>query len=577
LSPFKRVDYSLLHATAISLQNQRDKLTAIGINEEQLIILINVLEFAKLGYATSFETNPDLVAQACLILETSSFTSVPNAAETLKMLCPIAAKSEWARNVARFSGIFGIPESFISEGTEDILGLPIAVYQHAASAYQEELQKPGVAALLNRATDAGGTPDNDPVWFTFSPFGLHSREFMTLARDPQVRAYFESQQSLQVASYGAGLHNEMDYIRYRFSDTGLGAFDNSLEENLALFQRDVFGPTGKSSYEPRELLLLFLAGDRDGAIDVFDSQTELALELQRPTLPMIDLLHLYYSQKELRDRVAEYHQFLRQGREVEVGYTQIFPLGQINYLSFGLTNQEMAKIRYRQTDIALDPLEEKKRFHLSVWLESAYFFDEPLKWIVLSKIVRAMQSGSYLLTNPIKQGKGRMVSNQHLGSFAEIFGLEFMGLLSSHLGRGGSAALYRRVSDRETNIVKRLNGIARSSAPTPPTESYPANNRGSGTPSSRAPSGSTPQVIPASAGGSGASAAANKATDFEPMGDGVAVKSGSSDTRAARIAAARSVLSAYHLYSQSPAAQNRIINAVRVNSANVLFRPVVPR
>jgi hypothetical protein len=378
----------------------------------------------------------------------------------------------------------------------DILGWPVAAYQHAASAYREELQTQGVTALLNRATDAGGTPDNDPVWFTFSPFGLHLREFMILARDPQFYAYFESQQSLQVASYGAGLHNEVEYVRYRYSDIGLGAFDNSLKEHLALFQRDVFGPTGKSSYEPRELLLLFLAGDRDGTIDVFDSQTELALELQRPTLPMIDLLHLYYSQEEPRDRVAEYHHFLRQGREVELGYTQIFPLGQINYLSFSLTNQEMAKIRYRQADIALDPLAEKERFHLSIWLESAYFFDEPLKWIVLSKIVRAMQPGSYLLTNPIRQGKGRLVSNQHLGSFAEIFGLEFIGLLPNHLGRKGTA-LYRRVSDQETPVVRKLNEISLSANSKLFPGSDPSSKRGSGTPSPSAPSGSTPPVTPA--------------------------------------------------------------------------------
>jgi tetratricopeptide (TPR) repeat protein len=105
---------------------------------------------------------------------------------------------------------------------------------------------------------------------------------------------------------------------------------------------------------------------------------------------------------------------------------------------------------------------------------------------------------------------------------------------------------------------------------------------GSGTPSSSTPPiaspiGSTPPVTPAPTSGSGASAAANKVIEFEAMGDGIADKSGSSDASAARIAAARSALSAYHLYSQSPAAQNRIINAVRMNSANVMFKPVVPR
>ena len=103
---------------------------------------------------------------------------------------------------------------------------------------------------------------------------------------------------------------------------------------------------------------------------------------------------------------------------------------------------------------------------------------------------------------------------------------------------------------------------------------------GSGTPPSSvppvsSPAGSTPPVTPA--GGSGASAAANEGIDFEVMGDGAAEKSGPSDASAARIAAARSVLGAYRVYLPSVAVRNDIINAIRMNGANVTFRPVVPR
>jgi len=78
----------------------------------------------------------------------------------------------------------------------------------------------------------------------------------------------------------------------------------------------------------------------------------------------------------------------------------------------------------------------------------------------------------------------------------------------------------------------------------------------------------------APADSSGASAAANEVTDFEEMGDRLDEKSG----RASHIAAARNITrGGYGVYLSSAAARNAVINAIRMNSANVTFRPLVPR
>jgi hypothetical protein len=87
--------------------------------------------------------------------------------------------------------------------------------------------------------------------------------------------------------------------------------------------------------------------------------------------------------------------------------------------------------------------------------------------------------------------------------------------------------------------------------------------------------GSMPPVTPAPAGGSGASAASIEVVDFEVMGDKVSKKSGSSDSRAARSVAARSVRSGYSVYWQSPAA--RSVGLISPTTSGVTFRPVVPR
>jgi len=107
----------------------------------------------------------------------------------------------------------------------------------------------------------------------------------------------------------------------------------------------------------------------------------------------------------------------------------------------------------------------------------------------------------------------------------------------------------------------------KSGSGTPPSSTPPLSN----------PPDSTPPVTPAPTTGSGASASANEVVEFGVMGDKVTDQSGSLDTRAAQIAAARGALSAYYVYSQSSAVRNGIINAIRMNSANVSFRPLVPR
>lgn len=321
-----------------------------------------------------------------------------------------------------------------SEVVTQILGLPMSSYQNAKASYREELQREGIAALLERAEKVGAIPDRDPVWLTFSPFGLHSKEFISLLKYTETRDYFNSCPSLHIACYGAGLHDELEYLRYR-SDQPIG-------DLFKEFLKKIFGLTGRCSYEPRELILLFLRGDREGTIDIFENQPDLAQELERPTIPFISLT---YENKEHVEFLVEYYKYLSRGREVNE---------ECDYIS--LTSREMDKMRLRPVDIAVDQLEKSPCFHLSVWLESQYFFDEPMQWIILSKIVRAMEPGSYLLTNPIRQHYEKIVSYEDLRSFALMFGLEFIGLSPNHMGKKGCAALYRRTSDLETNIVKQL-------------------------------------------------------------------------------------------------------------------------
>ena len=407
------------------------------------------------------------------------------------------ARSDDSSSGDRFETVTGNPPAS-SSSHEKILGLSPADYIKALSVYQEELRSRGTAGMLNRANTLGAIPDEDPIWLTFSPFGLHLREFLGLLKNSEIGAYFASSHPLRVASYGAGLHDDADYVRYRYDDTELGAFTDSIKSQLRSFQRKLFGPTERCSYEPRELLLLFLAGNRDGTIVVFDNHPLLAEELRRPTLPLIELFGFYYETEEIVRGILDYYHFLTQKRSVDIGSEYIPPLGDIHYLNSYLTDQEMAKINYRAVDIATDSLAEREGFHFSVWIESDYFFPEPLRQIVLAKIVRAMKPGSYLLTNPIRIKREKLVRTADLISLAKLFGLELIGLASNHQDRHGTAALYRRVSNQHTAVVKGLTEIqtvagggTSSSTPQSGTPSVPSTP----SPATPAPSGSTAQSM----------------------------------------------------------------------------------
>ena len=342
---------------------------------------------------------------------------------------------------------------------EQLLGLPMASYLGATGAYREEFRQRGIESLLARAERHGGIPDRDPVWLCFSPIGWHCKEFRGLAGHPQAGPYFERCHPLRIACYGAGLHDEAEYLRYRYPERGLGPLDEELRRRLRTFQEGLLGPIGKCSHEPRELLLLFLRDERPGSIDVFDNQPGLAQELERPTLPLIDCLDLYYRSDEPVRHIVDSYRYLSRGREVEIGSHLIPSFAELGYLNFALTPQEMEKIRHRPLDLATDRMDDVSRFHLSVWLESEFFFDEPLRWIILSKIVRAMEPGSYLLANALRKSDEKFVAFDELRSFAAHFGLEFVGLAPNHMGLKGSVALYRRVSDQESPVVRRLAGL----------------------------------------------------------------------------------------------------------------------
>jgi len=269
--------------------------------------------------------------------------------------------------------------------------------------YRRLSQQQRTTLLLSTAYRVGGIPTQDPSWLGFSPFGWHGSEFLTLLEDPSL-PFRNPSRPLRIASYGAGFHNDFRYLNAAAVGTGHPPLDEKDPRYAALIQaqRALFAPIESTSYEPREVLALFLSGRREGELHVFDNQPEVALHLRRPNFAFLNIWGSYSEQPPLQiGKVSDYwRDYVSSGRDAVMRIHSLDPSIPLLYSSsFLFTPDEMRKLYAHTVDIICDPIPVPEPFDLSIWLEGWYFIPIPLVDIAWAKVVFKTKKGGFILTD----------------------------------------------------------------------------------------------------------------------------------------------------------------------------------
>jgi hypothetical protein len=320
-----------------------------------------------------------------------------------------------------------------------ITGYPMQTYLTALRRYRELRPRQRVAAAIRLAFERGAIETNDTRQLGMSPFGWHLPEFQFLRNHPQ-SLFYQSDRPMEIACYGAGLHSDLDLLEGRYAFHGWDS--RRVSRPLAAAQKRLYGDRMATSYEPRELLALFLGGAREGGIHVFDNHPDIPGDLRSPSFTFLDAMRAYYDSPIMDMGLVDRYWWndVAAGRDVviaEHGYgTTAYP---ITSYTFRFTPEEMAKIHVHAKDIVADALDSPVQYDLSVWFEGWYFFPEPLIHIVWAKIIDNAKVGGYIITDltPIPAEQQRAM------------GIHLEGTLDGRLYRGGYTRryLYKKVAE----------------------------------------------------------------------------------------------------------------------------------
>ena len=290
--------------------------------------------------------------------------------------------------------------------------------------HRESLARYGVNVLLQRALQADKIAFADPMWLTFSAFGIDSeikRELGTerghLYETPISPIVGDS---LRVGCFGAGLHDEAGYFETMARQTDPTAAIHELTRResdllstlefaarMRAVQEELFGPIAATCYEVREMLALwFCKGERDGEIHVFDDDPRVAQSLADPRFAVTNafdpkIREIFFGASGLPGHLRRYFELLAQGRPTVAKTHGLMPNGEeLRSWSFDLNPKELSKIQMHQLDMVTDPFPElAERLDLSFWLNVHYFLTEKAALIVFAKILRQTKVGGYIVTD----------------------------------------------------------------------------------------------------------------------------------------------------------------------------------
>jgi hypothetical protein len=295
-------------------------------------------------------------------------------------------------------------------------GRTVQAYLDAIRRYREmpadERLREALALGVDRVDLKG-----DEAELTESYFGWHQAELLVLSHEPSL-GLGDRRKPLRIACYGAGLHDDsaVEAFTFRAQGRDIGRF----RDVLLAVQEALYGPLRATSYEPRELLALFLGGDRQGSIHVFDNNPGIAADLQRPEFTFLRSLPALHEFPFMITSVVEdyWWRYIAAGRDV---VTREHGLGSTGYpirsYSFRFRPEEMAKIRVEPLDIATDRVAASDPFDVSVWFEGWYFLPELLIDLAWAKIVANARVGGYIVTD----------RKPRLGEDLSAMGLEIAG------------------------------------------------------------------------------------------------------------------------------------------------------
>lgn len=349
-----------------------------------------------------------------------------------------------------------------------VFGQPIQTYLDALAAYRSLTPEGRVAEAINRAYGIGAIERPDARELTMSPFGWHLTEFFALLNTPSF-PFRDPSSPLEIACYGAGFHNDLALMEA----VSVEVFGQSLGRRgypLHTAQQFLFGAAMATSYEPRELLALFLSGSREGGVHVFDNYPPIAADLARPTFSYLDAMRAYYRNPPTKMEMIDDYWWdaVAVGRDVETKRFGVGPTGEpIESHSFRFTPEEMAKMHVHPLDIASDSLDVGRKFDLSTWFEGWYFFPPPILNIVWAKIIANTEIGGYIVTDMPLQ-----LTPDYLRSLGfdmlipmrnqlKDMGLEYVGTIQGQLYTKGNVSyrpVFKKVCNTdEVSVLANLN------------------------------------------------------------------------------------------------------------------------
>lgn len=303
-----------------------------------------------------------------------------------------------------------------------------------------------VGSQLSTAHRMGFIPNIQPLYLTGSPFGWHGLDFINLLLDRDL-PLGDPKKKLHVGSFGAGLHDEFEFAVEAAVIDGIDRRSASeFYAPIGAAQKELYDGLETTTFEPRELLALFLSGKRRGSVTAVDRVKAIGKELKQPRFARLDIAkHLPVGPYRHPSFHNAYWKIVATERAVVTEQHGILDGSPLESERFEFTPAEMSKIKFVEADFLDEDVPiPSQSFDLSVWLESYPFFPQDVSALIAATIVDRTKLGGFMLFDyPVST----LVQNQ--------FGIEAVRALSNPINRPSSettspyAHLYRRVEETE--------------------------------------------------------------------------------------------------------------------------------
>ncbi len=249
--------------------------------------------------------------------------------------------------------------------------------------------------LLTAACASNVVFNNNPAWLTFSPFGWHGLDFLNLILDPDL-PFADLEEELYIGCFGGGFHCE-----HSVPELAKDITDAIKDRDIATLldaEQSLYGSSGATSFEPRELLALFLGGERKGSITVIDHAKEIGEELKQPRFARLNTGELWNKHVGRDSFFSSYWHVVAAGRAVNTNSHGMLNYGPLKSQKFEFTTAEMEKLVFVGADLLLGKVPvSAQSFDLSLWLESSCLFPREVATVLSALITDCTRLGGFIL------------------------------------------------------------------------------------------------------------------------------------------------------------------------------------